>query len=1298
MATVVLQYAGSAVGGLVGGPLGMMLGRAAGALVGSAIDGRLFGQGARSVAGPRLDDLRIMSSSEGAPIPVAWGRVRLSGQVIWATELEEEITTTEQNSGAKGSDATTEATEYLYFANFAVGLCQGEISSLGRVWADGKPVDLSRVAFRLYTGSETQAPDSLIVAHEGQGNAPAYRGLAYVVFERLPVAKYGNRIPQLSFEVIRKVGALEDSIRSVALIPGATEFGYDPLPVTRRLDKATAIAENTHAATAESDWSQSIDELQDLCPNLEAVSLTVAWFGNDLRCADCSIEPRVESSSKNTRPESWSVAGLSRNAARPVSTMPDGSAAYGGTPSDAGVVRAIADLKRRGLKVTFCPFVMMDIPAANGLPDPYSSLTAQPAYPWRGRITCSPAPGMPDTPDKTDAVIDQVGVFFGSAAPQDFRLASGSVTYSGPSEWSFRRFVLHCAALCQLAGGVDAFMIGSELPGITRLRSSENHFPAVAQLVALAADVKSMLSSAKISYGADWSEYFGYRPMDGTGDVFFNLDPLWSSADVDFIGIDNYFPLSDWRDGAAHLDRLRGHRSPSSLEYLQANIEGGEGYDWYYPSEVHREAQDRVAIADGSYGKPWVYRCKDLKNWWLNLHYDRPGGVESQAPTAWVPQSKPIWFTEIGCPAVDKGSNQPNVFYDPKSSQSALPYHSNGERDDFSQRQYLQAVHSYWSETTARNPVSSVYGAPMVDAGRMFIWAWDARPFPAFPALSDVWADSANHERGHWLNGRLGGAPLSNLIGAILDYFGFHDAEIGDLQVIIDGYVIDNVMSARDAIEPLAQAFGFDVRESEGKLRFIDRRGIDFMTLDPEDCIEIDAQKPLYTFQRMQETELPASIRLTYIDSGREYRQSAVESRRSSGSSRREKLLALPAMLSQAAAQAAADRMLFDAWSAREEASFALPPSLLRVEPGDGIALRQDQNFLPLRIEEISESYSRVLKARQISAEIYEPLSSPSRSLQATVPPTFAEPVAMIMDLPLLTASAESHALWVAACSNPWTSLSVYRKTGGSFQFNRSVPRPAIIGETLDPLPSGPLWRRTRQTAFRVRLFRGALQSIGTDEVLNGGNLAAVGDVSTGFEIIQFEQAALVDPSTYEISILLRGQLGSSPEMLPLREAGSSFIMLDSSLVQLSMTAADVGLDITWRIGPASRSHGDDAYREETTVPLARALRPLPPCQLRARRAVGGVEFSWIRQTRLDGDNWELADVPLAEAAERYELEFLEGDVVKRSLILDQPNHFYADADQLADFGSTPSSFDIRVSQLSAVYGSGAATKATLHV
>ena len=85
MATVVLQYAGAAIGSLLGGPLGAMLGRAAGALAGSLIDQKLFGAQGRAAKGPRLDDLRVMSSSEGAPIPVMWGRARLSGQVMWAT-------------------------------------------------------------------------------------------------------------------------------------------------------------------------------------------------------------------------------------------------------------------------------------------------------------------------------------------------------------------------------------------------------------------------------------------------------------------------------------------------------------------------------------------------------------------------------------------------------------------------------------------------------------------------------------------------------------------------------------------------------------------------------------------------------------------------------------------------------------------------------------------------------------------------------------------------------------------------------------------------------------------------------------------------------------------------------------------------------------------------------------------------------------------------------------------------------------------------------------------------------------
>src|SRR5690606_23366341 len=97
------------------------------------------------------------------------------------------------------------------------------------------------------------------------------------------------------------------------------------------------------------------------------------------------------------------------------------------------------------------------------------------------------------------------------------------------------------------------------------------------------------------------------------------------------------------------------------LAYLKGNVTGGEGFDWYYAGPEDRAAQARAPITDGAHGKPWVFRYKDLAGWWGNLHYDRPGGVEAGTPTDWVPGLKPIRFTELGCPAVDKGANEPNV-------------------------------------------------------------------------------------------------------------------------------------------------------------------------------------------------------------------------------------------------------------------------------------------------------------------------------------------------------------------------------------------------------------------------------------------------------------------------------------------------------------------------------------------------------------------------------------------------------------------------------------------------------------
>src|SRR5690606_20710782 len=129
-----------------------------------------------------------------------------------------------------------------------------------------------------------------------------------------------------------------------------------------------------------SDWTLSIDELTALCSNLERVALVIAWIGYDLHCGACNFGPRVEAAARDVVGTSWSVAGQARGAVPVVSTH-DGGAAYGGTPSDAAVRAAIADLRARGLSVTLYPMLLMDISPGNPM--------GQPAYPWRGRISCS---------------------------------------------------------------------------------------------------------------------------------------------------------------------------------------------------------------------------------------------------------------------------------------------------------------------------------------------------------------------------------------------------------------------------------------------------------------------------------------------------------------------------------------------------------------------------------------------------------------------------------------------------------------------------------------------------------------------------------------------------------------------------------------------------------------------------------------------------------------------------------------------------------------------------------------------
>lgn len=270
MATIVLSVAG----GIVGGPIGSAIG----ALIGNVIDQEvLFKPGARD--GARLSDLRVQTSRYGAAVPRLFGTMRVAGCVLWATDLVEHR---DRQGGGKGQPATN---AYSYTASLAVALSARPILGVGRIWADGQLLrgaagDFKvRTGFRLHLGGEDQPVDPLIAASEGVARTPAHRGIAYAVFEDLALASFGNRIPQLTFEVFADAGPVTVGAVAAAVGGVAAEALATPL-LGFCAQEATVRATLDTLCTAGGGWLRSDG----------AALALVAGSGTAARCDDLGMQ------------------------------------------------------------------------------------------------------------------------------------------------------------------------------------------------------------------------------------------------------------------------------------------------------------------------------------------------------------------------------------------------------------------------------------------------------------------------------------------------------------------------------------------------------------------------------------------------------------------------------------------------------------------------------------------------------------------------------------------------------------------------------------------------------------------------------------------------------------------------------------------------------------------------------------------------------------------------------------------------------------------------------------------------
>ncbi len=1223
--------------------------------------------------GSRLTNSQITASTEGSPINQITGSVRTGGQLIWTTTFKETVLTDTQTSGGKGGPRqTVENTDYRYSVSFAVGLCVGNGDvKLGRVWADGKPLDLSKQNYRFYDGDETQLPDPKIESVEGVNTVPAWRGLAYIVFEDMDLEEYGRRIPQITVEVARSVAgdspnSIRNNARGFTLGDGIGEFKYGTVAYASDDGEGASRQRNVNGGTGDVDSLRALDQLRGAVGGAESVSVEVSWFATTDDANTCEIRPKVENdvdiTTGNVTPSSnyfgasdpsgdhygafypavWRVSETFRRAYPQPPGTDYGTTVFNttfppwslfdpqttpvvehhdrGTPSDTTVREIVQEAKARGLRVVFRPSVLVDIS------------------------------GAPTGRSITGNVTNMMGTTVLGDTTRD---SQGFVRYSGPTEWSYRRMILHYARLLgDLLTEGDAFLVGSDMGGLSD--GAGNGWGAA--LVQLMSDVAPTLDpGVLVSYAADWREYDAAE-----------LSAVWSAAD--FIGIDWFLPLTDWR--VASLEE-------KTLDAFVTGMTSGEQWDFTYASEANRELGVGDPITDPA------DRQKDI-GYWRDANH--PG--------------VPMWLTKCGCRAVHRGANEPDAKY------GTDPYFSNGERDDSVQRLYIEAVLKHFAD----NP-------SIVDPTNIFLDSWDVRPYSEFPSLVSVWSDAQFWQTGRWLTGRIGAVSLGDHVLELCGEIGIPASrvdvtELATAEISIPGFMVTDLASPSARLENLMDTFMFDGYEDGDVVVFVLRANAAPVTIVEDDLVPMDDEGKVFSRKRLKDIDLPVRVKIDYLDATRDYAVASVDAHTVTGSSDRVLSFTSLAVLDTGYARGLADSFLQERWVARDTFQATVPFTSAEsgttylgvVKPGK-IFMFGGRTY---RITRLSYGDGDIeITAVGYKAAVYDLVPHASATLSVASSTSFGPSFAQFLDIPLRNpASPNPWSPRIAVRQTPWSGAVVVQREisqGSGYETNTVIGNQSIVGETTTDLGSGPIWVWDMANTVTVRLYgsNDALESRDDASVLNGANTMLIQTPSGEWEVFQFANAALNGDGSYTLSRLLRGQYGTEPYMGDPTPTGARVIVYDSiSLGALSGTLDLLGVDLALRHGPSGLTSSDARWTPLIVTPRGVAYRPYAPVQLKQARSgetgvlggwnFDGILFMWQRRTRFDGDSWQTSVVPLNEDFEKYEVDILDGDTVVRTLGVDGELFVrYGDGEQVEDFGAVQDSVSWVVYQMSAVYGRG---------
>lgn len=463
----------------------------------------------------------------------------------------------------------------------------------------------------------------------------------------------------------------------------------------------------------------------------------------------------------------------------------------------------------------------------------------------------------------------------------------------------------------------------------------------------------------------------------------------------------------------------------------------------------------------------------------------------------------------------------------------------------------------------------------------------------------------------------------------------------------VNGYALTQVSSARANLEPLLTAFFVDCAESDGVLKFRKRAlqstvaTIPFEELGAAEAGSA-AEDPM-PLTRTQESELPRSVAVTYINMDADYQPGTETARRQVTNSIHDIATNIPIATYKGHVAAISSAMLYDTWQARNARRLKLTRKYAYLDVGDNIAVEYPEGTTSTkRINRMTDTGLMLeLELTDSDAAIYEvvvPGVTPAREQDGIA---YAYPSrAVYLDMPILRNADDDDGLYVAARSvveAVWPGCLLYKSDGLNYQALTQISTESVIGVTTTALDS---WTGPdvvdEQSSVQVSVAHGELSSSTRNAIVSGETNAML----IGSEVVQFHTATEDSPGVYTLTGLLRGRRGTEWAMTG-HAIGERVVLLTTAMRRIPLTLTEVDTEIDYKAVTIGSSL--DATSASAVTCTAIGKKPFAPVYLRMSEETGERVFTWERRTRM-ASNILTDSIPLGEESESYDVELLDTD------------------------------------------------------